>query len=343
MAKPHSPLRVALLGAGRIGQVHARAIAAAPDARLVAVADPVPGAAAALAATRGAVEMSAEAILASEAVDAVLICTPTDTHATLIEAAAAAGKPIFCEKPVDLGVERARACLARVAAAGVPLMIGFQRRFDPHFLAAKRAIEAGELGEIEHIHISSRDPAPPPMDYVARSGGIFRDQAIHDFDKARWLMGEEFVAVHATASVLIDPGFAAAGDWDTASTTLVTASGRQVQVTNGRRAPAGYDQRCEIHGSKGSLRVENMPELLTRSSSAAGFSAPPLMRFFMTRYVTAYAAEIAAFVTHVREGTAPSPSGQDGLAALVLADAATRSAATGQVVRLDPAATGLAA
>ncbi|HEX5934194.1 MAG TPA: inositol 2-dehydrogenase, partial [Pseudorhizobium sp.] len=266
-------------------------------------------------------------------VDAVVICTPTNTHADLIEKFARAGKAIFCEKPVDLDVARAEACLKVVRETGAKLMLGFQRRYDPHFLAVRKAITEGRIGEVEMIQIVSRDPGAPPMDYIKTSGGIFRDMTIHDFDMARFLLGEEPVSVYATGSVLTDKAIDGV-DFDSASITLTTASGKHCAISNSRRATYGYDQRVEVHGSKGTVSVENQRPVTIELATATGFTRPALHDFFMTRYVEAYAAEIAAFVAVVRDGASPSPSGEDGLRALMLADAAFRSSKEGVVVRL---------
>ena len=323
-------VRFGLLGAGRIGKVHARAVTASPDARLVAVADAIAPAAEAIAAAYGAEVRTIDAIAAADDIDAVVICTPTDTHADLIERFARAGKAIFCEKPIDLDVARVRACLKVVEATGARLMVGFNRRFDPHFRALRRAIDDGRIGTVEMVTLVSRDPGAPPLDYIARSGGIFRDMTIHDFDMARWLLGEEPVAVSAHAAVLTDPAIRAAGDFDSANVLLETASGRQAVITNSRRATYGYDQRVEVLGSGGMVAAENQREVSIEIADGAGFQRPPLLDFFMTRYTAAYAAEIAAFVAGLRDGTPLAPSGADGLAALLLADAAVRSVAEGR-------------
>jgi len=327
-------VRFALLGAGRIGKVHAKAIAHNGEARLAAVSDAIAAAAAAIASSTGAEVASIEEIAADGGIDAVVICTPTDTHAGLIERFAQAGKAIFCEKPIDLDVARVKACLATVEATGAALMVGFNRRFDPHFAAVRAAIDEGRIGAVEMVTITSRDPGPPPLDYIGRSGGIFRDMTIHDFDMARFLLGEEIDSVLATAAVLVDPEIGARGDHDSVSLILQTASGRQCLISNSRRATYGYDQRIEVHGSKGMVHAENQRPVSIEIATADGFTRPALHDFFMTRYTEAYAAEIAAFVAAISSGTAPTPSGRDGLAALVLAEAAIRSAADGRRVRV---------
>jgi myo-inositol 2-dehydrogenase / D-chiro-inositol 1-dehydrogenase len=323
-----------LLGAGRIGKVHARAIAGDRAARLAAVADAVPAAAEALAEEYGTRTASIDEIEASPDIDAVIICTPTDTHADLIERFARAGKAIFCEKPVDLSVERVRACLGVVEETGARLMIGFNRRFDPHFLALRKAIDDGAVGDVEMMQIVSRDPGPPPASYIKVSGGIFRDMTIHDFDMARFLLGEEPETVFATAACLVDPAIGELGDFDSASLILATPSGRQCSISNSRKATYGYDQRIEVHGSLGSVSAENQRPVSIELANASGYLRPPLHDFFMTRYVAAYAAEIAAFVEVVRGARSPSPSGEDGLRALLLAEAAARSVREGRAVSL---------
>jgi myo-inositol 2-dehydrogenase/D-chiro-inositol 1-dehydrogenase len=327
-------VRFGLLGAGRIGKVHARAITANPDARLVAVADAMAPAAAALAEAYGAEVRSIEAIMAAGDVDAVAICTPTDMHADLIEQAARAGKAIFCEKPIDLDVARVQRCLAVVAETGATLMVGFNRRFDPHFRAARAAIDAGQIGKVEMVTIVSRDPGAPPVEYIRRSGGIFRDMTIHDFDMARWLLGEEPVVVAAFGSVLTDSEIGKAGDFDSVNVLLETYSGKQCVITNSRRATYGYDQRIEVLGSEGMVAAENQREVSIELASGAGFTRPPLLDFFMTRYTAAYAAEIETLVSGLRDGTPIAPSGEDGLRALALAEAAVRSVAEGRKVKV---------
>ena len=328
-------LKFAVLGAGRIGQVHARAIASVPGAELVAIAEPDKTAAEAARAAFGCEIRTIDECAAAEDVDAVVICTPTNTHADLIERFARAGKKVFCEKPVDLEVERVRQALDVVAAENGTLMVGFQRRFDPDFMALKAAIDAGKIGDVEMITLTSRDPGPPPYAYIKVSGGIFRDMTIHDFDVARWLLGEEVATVQAAGSVLTDPEIGRLGDYDSINVILTTASGKQCTITNTRRATYGYDQRIEVHGSKGSVSAENHREANIEIANAEGYLRPPLLNFFMSRYVAAYANEIAAFVQAVSDGTTPPTTGEDGLKALELAVAARKSAETGQAVRLD--------
>jgi myo-inositol 2-dehydrogenase/D-chiro-inositol 1-dehydrogenase len=294
----------------------------------------VPAAAEAIAREHGPRVDTVEGIEAAPDIDAVVICTPTDTHADLIERFSRAGKAVFCEKPIDLSLARVRDCLRVVEDTGATLMVGFNRRFDPDFMAVKAAIEQGQVGTVEMVTISSRDPGAPPVDYIRRSGGIFRDMTIHDFDMARWLLGEEPETVVAQASVLTDPAIGEAGDYDSVNAILRTPSGRQAVITNSRRATYGYDQRIEVLGSEGAVMAENMREANIEVANARGFTRPPLLNFFMSRYTQAYANEIAAFVAAVEGGGATPTTGEDGLRALALADAALRSAEEGRAVRV---------
>ena len=325
-------LRIALLGAGRIGQVHAITIAKSQSAELAAVAEALPEAAKSVSMRFGCPVRTIDEIAADPKIDAVVICTPTNTHADLIEVFARAGKAIFCEKPIDLSLERVRACLGVAEACKAPLMLGFNRRFDHEMAALQRAVSNGQVGDVELVQITSRDPAPPPIAYIKVSGGIFRDMMIHDFDMARFMIGEEFVSVSASGSVLVDPAIGAAGDYDTASAILTTASGKQAVITNSRRASYGYDQRVEVHGSKGMASITNHRETSLELAGENGFVREPLKAFFMERYMQAYASELDAFISAIANNRPPSPGGTDGLRALELADAATRSANEQRVV-----------
>jgi len=326
--------RLAILGAGRIGQVHAAAIAPVKGAELVAVADPVLEAAQLVQAEHGCDIRTIEEIEVSDDVDAVLICTPTDTHADLIERFARAGKAIFCEKPIDLEIDRVRACLQVVKDTDAFLMIGFQRRFEPDFNTLKAAIVEGRIGEVEMIALTSRDPSPPPVSYIKRSGGILRDMTIHDFDVARWLLGEEVETVQAALSNLVDPAIGAAGDHDSASVLMTTASGKHCTISNSRRASYGYDQRIEVHGSKGAVSALNHSEARIEFAGPEGYTRPPNLHFFITRYIGAYTREIEAFIRALQDGTPPPVTGQDGLRALELALAAMKSVAEGRAVKV---------
>jgi myo-inositol 2-dehydrogenase / D-chiro-inositol 1-dehydrogenase len=325
-------MRFGLLGAGRIGRIHGLNVAARGDATLVAIADTSLEVAAALAASCGAVVATAETILSDASIDAVLICTPTNTHAQMIEAAALAGKAVFCEKPVDLDATRIHRCLKIVEGTGKPLMIGFNRRFDPNFAALESRLRAGEAGAIEIVSVISRDPSPPPVDYVKHSGGLFRDMMIHDFDMARFILGEEPTEIFALGSALVDPAIGQADDIDTAAVLMKTASGKIAQISNSRRATYGYDQRIEVHGSKGMLRAGNIHETTIESATGGGFRTDPVQNFFLERYAAAYRAELDAFIAACRGHKEPVPSGQDGLKAQILADAATKSWRSGKPV-----------
>ncbi len=327
-------IKFGVLGAGRIGKVHAKAVTGNPAARLVAVSDALAPAAQALADQYGCEVRTIDAIAASPDIDAVVICTPTDTHADLIEQFVRAGKAVFCEKPIDLSLARVKACLQVVRDHKGVLMVGFNRRFDPHFQAVRAEIDRGTLGTVEMVVITSRDPGAPPVEYIKRSGGIFRDMTIHDFDMARFLLGEEVAEVSAMASNLVDPAIGAAGDSDSVQVMLRTASGKMAVISNSRRATYGYDQRIEVHGSKGAASAENQRPVSIEVATAAGYTRPPLHDFFMTRYTEAYAAEIAAFIDAMGGKAAASPSGEDGLMALALAEAALKSVAEGRTVRL---------
>jgi len=321
-------MRVALFGAGRIGQIHAANIAGHPGSTLAVVVDPVAGAAAALAARHGAEVTSEAEALADPAIDAVVVASSTDRHADQVEAAASAGKAVFCEKPLDLSLDRVRSVAAHLEAHPVPLMLGFNRRFDPNFRALKARLDDGDIGAVEMVTLVSRDPGAPPLDYIRRSGGLFRDMMIHDLDLARWLVGEEFSDVQATGSALTDPEIGAAGDVDTAAVTLRSASGKIVSITNSRRAAYGYDQRIEVHGSGGLLAAENVRESTVVLATEAGVRLEKPLHFFLERYAAAYRSEWEAFVGLVRDGTGAGtlPGVTDGLRSLELADTASRLA-----------------
>jgi myo-inositol 2-dehydrogenase / D-chiro-inositol 1-dehydrogenase len=327
-------IRFGVLGAGRIGKVHARTIAASANATVAYLADALPKAAADLAAEVGARVASVDDIIKAKDVDAILIATPTGTHADLIEAASNAGKAILCEKPVSLSVERIHACLKVVENNKSNLMIGFNRRFDPNFASLESRIRRGDIGAVELVTVISRDPSPPPADYVKGSGGLYRDMMIHDFDMARFLMGEEFVVVNALGAALVDKAIGEAGDVDTAAVQMQTASGRIAVITNSRRATYGYDQRMEVHGSKGMLSARNIQNTTVELANAQGISGDPVLNFFTERYGQAYANEVNAFIDGMARGVSARPNGQDGLEAQKLADAATESWKTGKPVKV---------
>lgn len=326
--------KVGLLGAGRIAVVHATAISAHPQSTLVAVSDINQEAAQKLADEYGAEVRSTDAILNDAEIDLILIATSTDTHSDLIERATAAGKAVLCEKPVDLSLERARVCLDNVSQSGCPVMIGFNRRFDPSFSALKKALDQGEIGKPELLSITSFDPAPPPVAYIKVSGGLFRDMMIHDFDMANFLMGEAPVSVYAAGTSLVNPEIGEAGDVDTAIVTLTYADGRIAVIKNSRRAVYGYDQRVELLGSNGLLQAHNMLENTVVKSTVDGVTGAKPTYFFLERYMPAYSNEWDAFIAAVSAKSAMPVSLHDGVLALTIAEAATRSARSGQPVAL---------
>ncbi|WP_417263460.1 inositol 2-dehydrogenase [Celeribacter sp.] len=325
-------LKVGLLGAGRIGQVHAVNVAGNARSTLVAVSDVHTPAAETLAAQFGAQARTTEEILNDPNIDAVLVATSTDTHSMLIEAATAAGKAVLCEKPVDLSLARAKECLTAATKTGKPVMIGFNRRFDPNFSALKASSLNGEIGKSELLSVTSFDPAPPPVSYIKVSGGLFRDMMIHDFDMANFVMGERPVSVRAVGSSIVDPAIGEAGDVDTAVVTMTYEDGRIAVIKNSRRAVYGYDQRVELLGSEGLLQAQNMLENTVVKSTTAGVSSAKPTYFFLERYMPAYAAEWEAFVSAALDGTEMPVTLEDGIAALAMAEAATESAKTGQAV-----------
>jgi myo-inositol 2-dehydrogenase/D-chiro-inositol 1-dehydrogenase len=318
-------LHFAQFGAGRIGAIHAANLAASPDASLRHVVDVDGAAAAALAARHGARASTAEAALADPEVGAVIIASSTDTHAGLVIAAARAGKAIFCEKPIDLSLERNDAAIEAVRAAGVPMLVGFNRRFDPSFAELRRRVAAGAIGSVEQVIVTSRDPGLPPLSYLKGSGGMFRDMTIHDFDMARWLLGEEPVEVFAYGGALVDPAVAAEGDIDSCMVLLRTASGRMAHINNSRRASYGYDQRIEVLGSLGRLSAGNRARTTVEQADADSVRRDKPLPFFLERYAEAYRLELAAFIEAVTHGKPVPVGAAEARAALVLAEAAILS------------------
>ena len=324
-------VRFGIIGCGRIGAVHGQSIKALDNGSTIAVSDPFAESAQRLATSLNAEVRTSDEIIASDDIDAVIIATPTTTHYDLIHDSARAGKAIFCEKPIDMSADRIRDCIKVVGENNVAFMTGFNRRFDTNFANLQARIAGGEIGDVEMVTILSRDPAPPPIDYIKTSGGIFRDMMIHDFDMARFLLGEEPVSIYAIGSSLVDPEIGAAGDVDTAAVTLKTKSGKICQISNSRRATYGYDQRLEVHGSKGMLRAENQLENSIEIATEAGFSRAPAQHFFLERYHGAYIAELKHFADCLEAGRKPNPTAEDGLRAQLMADAATKSCETGDV------------
>jgi myo-inositol 2-dehydrogenase / D-chiro-inositol 1-dehydrogenase len=328
-------LNFALFGAGRIGRMHAENLVQRNDAKLLYVVDTKPEAARALAEPLGARQADAAEVFKDSAVDAVLIASSTGSHADLSIAAARARKAIFCEKPVDLTLAKVDKCIAAVKKAKVPMFVGFNRRFDPSFRALKKRLDAGELGKLEQLIITNRDPGLPELRFLATSGGLFLDFTIHDFDMARWLLGEEPVEVFARGAVLVDARVKSeAGDIDTAMVLLRTASGRMCHIANSRRAVYGYDQRIEVLGAKGMLRAENLaPTTLERFGAEASCADNPWPNF-QTRYAAAYAAELSSFIRSVERGERPEVGPEDSRQVLLLAEAALKSSRSGKPVRL---------
>ena len=328
-------IRFGVIGAGRIGKVHSATIAANPKAKLTYIADAMPQAASDLAAKYGAKVASVDEIMKAKDVDAVLIGSPTGFHAEQIQAASNAGKSIMCEKPVSMKVSTIEETLKVVEKNKSTLMIGFNRRFDPNFAELEKVIRRGDIGVVEMCTVISRDPSPPPAEYVKGSGGIFADMMIHDFDMARFLVGEEFVVVSALGAALVDKAIGEAGDADTAAVQMQTASGKIAVITNSRRATYGYDQRMEVHGSKGMVHAKNVHNTTVEVLNGKGYRADPIQNFFLERYGVAYANELNAFITAVETGNRdPKPNGFDGLQAQKLAEAATQSWKTGKPVKV---------
>lgn len=332
-----NPIRLGVVGVGRIGRVHVQTITQrVPQARIVAITDVSQSAAASVAAEFGVAQVAPDydALLADDKIDAVLICSATDTHTDFIIKAAQAHKHIFCEKPIAVDLAQIDAALQAVETAGVQLMIGFNRRFDANHQRIRAAVASGEIGTPHLLHIISRDPAPPPLEYVRVSGGMFFDMTIHDFDMARFLFGE-VTELYATAGVLVDPAIGEAGDVDTAVITLKFANGAIGTIDNSRQAVYGYDQRVEVFGSEGSARSDNLfADAVTFSTRANVYRGLPL-NFFMDRYIPSYQAEIAAFVDCLVTGQPMPVTGIDGRIPVVMAMAARRSYAENRPVRLE--------
>ncbi|MGY4752551.1 inositol 2-dehydrogenase [Pannonibacter sp. Q-1] len=330
-------LKIAVLGCGRIGRMHAANIAAHPRAELAAVFDIHRASAEQVAAHYGVVAAeSADEVFASTAVDAVLVATVTETHADYIEKAVAAGKPVLCEKPIDLSLDRVNRCADAIRSKDVPVQIGFNRRFDPGHRAAWNAVRSGEIGELHQVIISSRDPGMPPRSYYETAGGLFRDMTIHDFDLARFMLGEEPEEVFAVGGRLIDPTLMdELNDYDSVMVIMRTASGKQCHINNSRTSTYGYDQRVELLGTAGMVISGNRkPHELRRYGAVSVDAAEPYLNFFIERYREAFDAEIHAFVDCIEKGEAPQVGFEDGRQALVLAEAAMKSAVEGRFVKI---------
>jgi len=329
--------RVALLGAGRMGKVHGRNIVAHPRLDLAWLVEPDAEAAARLGAELGCRVGNLADVLGDASVAAVVVATSTETHLEIVLACLAAGKAVFCEKPLDLDPARLLAHAAELNHAVPPLFVAFNRRFDPHLQALKAALAAGRIGALETLHLINHDPAPPPPSFIPASGGLFRDLTIHDFDTARWLLDEPPREVFAWAESLVDPAIAAAGDVDTARLVLRCDSGRLCAISNTRRSGYGYDQRVEAYGSGGACMAGN-PRLSTVETwTEAGALQAPIFPGFAARYAASYQAELDHFAEVLEGDATPSTGYLASLAALLLADAAMRSLREGRSVRVEEA------
>ncbi len=327
-------MKLACFGAGRIGGVHARNAAAHPDVTLAALVDPIDAPQrAALAEQTGAKISAAEDVFADDSIDGIIIASSTNSHAGLLEQAAASGKAVFCEKPISLDFTLTAEVVDKVEASGIPCMMGFQRRYDTSFLAARQRIDSGISGPIEQLSMWSRDPSPPPRSYVETSGGMFRDSTIHDADMLRFFLREEIASVYAVGACLISSDIGAAGDIDSLMVTVTTVSGRQGQITACRRGPMGYDQRLEALCAKEVLTIGNQSQsMLSVASPTGGLQSPP-ENYFIERFTQAYRDEMAAFVAMIRDGTPPLAGIRDGYEAQRLVEAAIVSARTGQPIQ----------
>jgi myo-inositol 2-dehydrogenase / D-chiro-inositol 1-dehydrogenase len=330
-------INLGLIGAGRIGRVHAETLAfRIPQANLLAVSDVFLEAAEKCAADYNipSALQDHRRILEDERIEAVIICSSTDTHARFITEAAEAGKHIFCEKPIDHDLQKIDQALSAVERHGVKLQVGFNRRFDPNFKQAHDLVAAGKIGTPHLVHIFSRDPAPPPIDYIKVSGGIFLDMTIHDFDMARYLIGSEVEEIYAVGGVMVDPAIGEAGDIDTAVVTLRYSNGAIGTIDNSRQAVYGYDQRVEVFGSRGNVIVSNNKPHNAVYSDTDGVHAALPLYFFLERYIEAYTAEMSAFIEAVQQDQAPPVSGIDGRIPVVMGLAAWKSYRENRPVKL---------
>lgn len=324
----------ALIGAGRIGKVHIRAVDSLPETSIRYICDVYEPAAVELATECKAEVTDLDTIFSDDAVDAIIIASATDTHAELLKRCASVGKPVFCEKPIDLDLASAREVAGVIDQSGILCGLGFNRRFDPQFSRLHQRVTNGDIGNLETLIITSRDPEPPPVEYIKVSGGLFRDMMVHDFDISRWVLNEEIDTVYATGSCLVDSTIADAGDVDTASVTMKTKSGRIALITNSRRAVYGYDQRIEAFGSQGMLQAMNNSETNLVFTGDEGVQSENPLHFFLERYADAYRLELTDFVNALQQGTPPLADHNDGVASLQLAEAAVTSMASGKEVKV---------
>lgn len=326
--------KLALIGAGRIGKVHALAVNGVHNTSIKYVCDVHEPSAKELAASCGATAVSVDEVFADAEVSGVIIASATDTHAPLLKRCAEHNMPVFCEKPVDISLAIAQEAASHIEKSGVLCAMGFNRRFDPQFAELHARIKQGDIGTLETLIIISRDPSPPPIEYVKVSGGLFRDMMIHDFDIARWMLDEPIETVYATGSCVIDQAIGDAGDVDTAGVTLTTASGKIAMITNNRRSVYGYDQRIEAFGSKGMLQAMNHTDTNLVHSHAKGVSTDVPLHFFLERYQDAYRLELEDFIRALSEKGKPLADHNDGVESLRLAEAAVMSASTGKAIHL---------
>ena len=327
-------IKFAILGMGRIGKVHANTIQANSNAELAAIHDPINNEINRLQKRYSCQQMSLDDITNNDQIKGILICTPTDTHVDLIKRFLYTKKAVFCEKPLDLNLRKVKKLVQLVSESKSQVMLGFNRRFDPHFAKLKAHLTKKEIGVIEQITITSRDPNPPTIEYIKQSGGIFKDMAIHDLDMAVFLADEKIHSITALGSNFVSKKIEQAGDYDTATILMRTISGKQISIINSRRATYGYDQRVEVHGSKGSLKVNNPTLSEIELAKEAGTTKDRLHHFFMTRYIDAYKNQIDYFVDCIKKRSMPKPDSYDGYYALYLAENALKSAKTGRTVYL---------
>ena len=326
--------KLALIGAGRIGKVHARAVAAIANTSIKYVCDVHEPSATELSTQVGAQVATIETVFSDNEIDAIIIASATDTHAPLLARCAESGMPVFCEKPIDLNLTSARQVANTIQASGILCALGFNRRFDPQFAKLRERVANGDIGSLETLLVISRDPAPPPTDYLKVSGGLFRDMMIHDFDIARWVLDEPISTVYAVGSALVDQEIGKLGDVDTASVTLTSETGKIAIISNSRRAVYGYDQRIEAFGSKGMLQAMNNTETNLVHSNANGVTSEVPLHFFLERYEDAYRLELEDFIRALKQNSKPLADHNDGVESLRLAEAAVQSLASGTAVEL---------
>ena len=327
-------ISIAIFGAGRIGKVHGYNAAQHPEINIKYIVDPYLEGAQKLAADVGAIVSDTPTVMDDDEVVGVVIASATDTHADLILQAAKSGKMIFCEKPISLDIQTVKKCISSLSEYKAKCMLGFQRRYDRNLRHVRERIDSGEIGQIEQVIIISRDPAPPHVEYLKHSGGIFRDMIIHDFDLARYIVGEDIATVYATGNCCVDPAIAEIGDVDTVTVTMVTAGGKTVQIAGTRRGPMGYEQRIEVVCSKAVLKVNDIPQHLVTEANINGSNVAPPEGFFLERYAQAYKDEINMFVEMIQSDANPLADHNDGYEAQRLAEAAIQSYKSGEIVRL---------